>query len=295
MSERKVLQKYYPPDFDPSKIARSRAPKNAGPKVMTVRLMAPFSMKCMSCGEYIYKGRKFNSRKETTDEKYLNIPIYRFYIRCTRCSAEITFKTDPKGMDYTCERGAKRNFEVWRKADGEDDGHKLETDEERLDRLEAEEAEMGAMEVLEGKVVDAKREMEIADALDEIRTRNARIQRAEGKGEVDKALEQAERARAELELEKRRVEAEDEEAARRAFARGIEIDDPVLEEGLGGEVVNTTDTAGAGPLGDGGDSRITAVKGATVGQMPPPEFKRVVKKKKDFSAALGIKKKPALV
>lgn len=40
MSERKVLQKYYPPDFDPSKIARSRVPKNAGPKVMTVRLMA---------------------------------------------------------------------------------------------------------------------------------------------------------------------------------------------------------------------------------------------------------------
>ena len=82
-------------------------------------------------------------------------------------------------MDYTCERGAKRNFEVWRKADGDDDGaHKLETDEERLDRLEAEEAERGVMEVLEGKVVDAKREMEIADALDEIRTRNARIQRA---------------------------------------------------------------------------------------------------------------------
>ncbi|KAL9070996.1 MAG: hypothetical protein Q9161_004496 [Pseudevernia consocians] len=293
MSERKVLQKYYPPDFDPSKIARSRVPKNAGPRVMTVRLMAPFSMKCMSCGEYIYKGRKFNSRKETTDEKYLNIPIYRFYIRCTRCSAEITFKTDPKGMDYTCERGAKRNFEVWRKADGDDDdddAHKLETDEERLDRLEAEEAERGAMAVLEGKVVDAKREMEIADALDEIRTRNARIQRAEGKGEVDTALEQAERARAEMEWEKRRVEAEDEEAARRAFGRGIEIDESV-EDGL--EV--GTDPAGYGMLGGSGVSQVAAAKGATVGSMPPPEFKRVVKKKKDFSAALGIKKKPALV
>ncbi|KAM0796991.1 hypothetical protein BDR22DRAFT_975713 [Usnea florida] len=290
MSERKVLQKYYPPDFDPSKITRSRVPKNVGPKVMTVRLMAPFSMKCMSCGEYIYKGRKFNSRKETTDEKYLNIPIYRFYIRCTRCSAEITFKTDPKGMDYTCERGAKRNFEVWRKADGEDDDeHKLETDEERLDRLEAEEAERGAMAVLEGKVLDAKREMEIADALDEIRTRNARIQRAEGKGEVDKALEQAERARADLELERRRVEAEDDEAARRAFEKGIEIDD-----GGGGGV--GIDAAGDdGMVGDGVLGKATASKGATVGDMPPPQFKRVVKKKKDLSAALGIKKKPALV
>ena len=196
-------------------------------------------------------------------------------------------------MDYTCERGAKRNFEVWRKADGEnDDEHKLETDEERLDRLEAEEAERGAMAVLEGKVVDAKREMEIADALDEIRTRNARIQRAEGKGEVDKALEQAERARADLEVERRRVEKEDEEAARRAFGKGIEIDDGGVEDGVWG----ATDVAGDdGMAGDGALGKATASKGATVGDMPPPQFKRVVKKKKDLSAALGIKKKPALV
>ena len=31
----------------------------------------------------IYKGRKFNARKETTDEKYYSISIIRFYIRCT--------------------------------------------------------------------------------------------------------------------------------------------------------------------------------------------------------------------
>ncbi|KAL8875362.1 MAG: hypothetical protein Q9192_009056, partial [Flavoplaca navasiana] len=179
-----LLTKYYPPDFDPSKIVRTRAPRGdvpAGPKVQTVRLMAPFSMKCTSCGEYIYKGRKFNARKETTDEKYYSISIFRFYIRCTRCSAEITFKTDPKGMDYTCERGAKRNFEIWR-AGGETPAG--ETDEERLDRLEAEMGEKSAMEELEAKVVDAKQEMAIADALDEIRTRNARNERAVGGKEV---------------------------------------------------------------------------------------------------------------
>jgi len=88
MSERKVLSKYYPPDFDPSKIVRSRALKNVGPKVQTVRLMAPLPMKCTACSEYIYKGRKFNARKETTEEKYYSIPIYRFYIRCTRCSGD---------------------------------------------------------------------------------------------------------------------------------------------------------------------------------------------------------------
>jgi hypothetical protein len=46
MSERKVLTKYYPPDFDPRALGRTKAPKQAGPKTQTVRLMSPFSMKC---------------------------------------------------------------------------------------------------------------------------------------------------------------------------------------------------------------------------------------------------------
>ncbi|KAL9639168.1 MAG: hypothetical protein Q9164_001097 [Protoblastenia rupestris] len=282
MSERKVLTKYYPPDFDPSKITRTKkAPGPPGPKTQTVRLMAPFSMKCIQCGEYIYKGRKFNARKETTEEKYYAIPIFRFYIRCTRCSAEITFKTDPQNMDYTCEKGAKRNFEPWRSADAE--ANKLETEEERLDRLEAEQAEMGgAMEQLEAKVVDAKREMDIADALDEIRTRNARIQRAEGKGEVDAALEVAEEKRKKVEEEKRRIEEADAEEARRAFAKGIEIDEEV--ENGDREVTHHGQ----------GEKKVEA-EGVNSQAMPPPEFKRVIKKKKDFSAALGIKKKPALI
>ena len=282
MSERKVLTKYYPPDFDPSKITRTKkAPGPPGPRTQTVRLMAPFSMQCSQCGEYIYKGRKFNARKETTDEKYYAIAIYRFYIRCTRCSAEITFKTDPQHMDYTCERGAKRNFEPWRTADSE--SNNLETEEERLDRLEAEEAERGgAMEQLEAKVVDAKREMDIADALDEIRTRNARIQRAEGKGEVDAALEIAEEKRRKAENEKRRIDEADAEEARRAFARSAKIEDQV---GIGDR------EEGEAPVGE----KKTVAKGAIVGGIAPPEFKRVVKKKKDLSAVLGVKKKPALV
>lgn len=218
MSERKVLTKYYPPDFDPSKITRT--PKHlrpTGPKLMTVRLMAPFSMKCTSCGEYIYKGRKFNARKETTDETYLRLPIYRFYIRCTRCSSEITFKTDPKNMDYTCERGAKRNFEPWRDPESKE---MKETDEERLARLEQEEAEemenaeRNAMEELEQKMVESKREMAIADALDEIRTRNARIERGERGGKEEVALS---RVRDEAEEARLRAQKEDEEAARAAF------------------------------------------------------------------------------
>jgi hypothetical protein len=255
MSERKVLSKYYPPDFDPSKITRQRGPKNAGPKLQTVRLMAPYSMKCTHCGEFIYKGRKFNARKETTEEKYYAITIFRFYIRCTRCSGEITFKTDPKNMDYECERGAKRNFEPWREA-------KLaeESEEERLDRLEKEEAERDAMKELETKVLDAKTEMAIADALDEIRSRNARIEKADRDG-VETRIEPDP-----ADDRRQRQEEEDAEAARQAFvSRGMpdlgeeEIDEDMMD--LPFEVPAVT------------------------------AFVKKPKEKKDFSAALGIKKK----
>lgn len=255
MSERKVLSKYYPPDFDPSKITRQRGPKQVGPKVQTVRLMAPFSMKCTHCGEFIYKGRKFNARKETTDEKYYNITIFRFYIRCTRCSGEITFKTDPKNMDYECEKGAKRNFEPWREAKLNE-----ETEEERLDRLEREEAERDTMKELEGKVHDAKQEMAISDALDEIRSRNARIEKAEKDGTTNTVQDPV------ADESWKKQEEEDAEAARRAFENRSmpDIGEEVVEE----EIVADT-------------------------PQPPAvsAFFKKPKEKKDFGAALGIKKK----
>lgn len=52
-----------------------------------------FYDRCDNCGEYIYKGKKFNSRKEDVeDEYYLGLRIFRFYIKCPRCVSEIAFK-----------------------------------------------------------------------------------------------------------------------------------------------------------------------------------------------------------
>lgn len=223
-------------------------------------------------GEYIYKGRKFNARKETTDEKYLTIPIYRFYIRCTRCSGEITFKTDPKNMDYQCEKGAKRNFEVWRDPKAENYN---ETEEETLARLEREEneeqerLERDKMAELEEKMLDSKREMAVADALDEIRTRNARIERGETLGQ-DVALAHV---RDEVNEVKLKEEQEIEEAARRAFTTSSgEKVKRLVEDEVDGTAVTEEKK-----------------------EMPAPSFTRVKKAKKPFSAGLGIKKKPSLV
>ncbi|OOG00049.1 hypothetical protein ASPCADRAFT_139162 [Aspergillus carbonarius ITEM 5010] len=290
MSERKVLTKYYPPDFDPSAITRTpKHLRQQGPKVITVRLMAPFSMKCTKCGEFIYKGRKFNARKETTSEKYFSIPIYRFYIRCTRCSGEITFLTDPKNMDYRAEKGAKRNFEPWRDSSKNDNAD--ETEQEILDRLEREEGEeveqmeRDKMAELEEKMLDSKREMAIADALDEIRTRNARVERA-GEGGVEGALVGV---REEKDEEAERVEREIEEAAKRAFMteEGERVKRLVEEEGEDPAREGKGVGAGNGS-GNGGE------------MMPPPappSFARVKKAKKPAVNSLGIKKKakPSLV
>ncbi|RPA79018.1 DUF572-domain-containing protein [Ascobolus immersus RN42] len=271
MSERKVLQKYYPPDFDPSKITRTKGPKPTGPRQQTVRLMTPFSMRCNTCGEFIYKGRKFNARKENSGEKYYSIAIYRFYIRCTRCSAEITFKTDPKNMDYECEKGATRNFEPWREG-----RLKEETEEERLDRLEQEENE-SAMAKLEAKTMDAKAEMQEADALDEIRLRNARNEKMQGdKGAefLDKLLELKEIHDEEAE----RQEKEDEEAAKKAFQTA---DGEAVRR-----LVDDSDEDD-GPL-------LKAAIPAKKAEVVIPTFTKTVKRKRDLGATLGIKKKAKL-
>ncbi|XP_061749825.1 splicing factor YJU2-like [Nerophis ophidion] len=163
MSERKVLNKYYPPDFDPAKIPKLKLPKD---RQYVVRLMAPFNMRCKTCGEYIYKGKKFNARKETVQNQlYMGLPIFRFYIKCTRCLAEITFKTDPENTDYAMEHGATRNFQA----------EKLIEEEEKRVQEEREEEELNnPMKVLENRTRDSKMEMEVLENLQELKDLNQR-------------------------------------------------------------------------------------------------------------------------
>lgn len=165
MSERKVLNKYYPPDFDPSKIPRVKLPKN---RQYTVRLMAPFNMRCVTCGEYIYKGKKFNARKEDVEnEDYLGIRIYRFYIKCTRCLQEISFKTDPRNTDYEIEAGATRNFMAL----------KLAEEQARREEEEAREEEAtNPMKLLENRTQQSRNEIELLESLEELRDLNRRQQ-----------------------------------------------------------------------------------------------------------------------
>lgn len=122
-------------------------------------------------------------------------------------------------MDYTCEKGAKRNFEKWRDPTSTE---LQETDEQRLDRLEREEAEAAeeeernAMEELEQKMEDSKREMAVADALDSVRTRNARLERNALGAKEESALAQT---RQNLLAARAQQEEEDEALVQQAFSR----------------------------------------------------------------------------
>nr|XP_043619361.1 splicing factor YJU2-like [Erigeron canadensis]XP_043619362.1 splicing factor YJU2-like [Erigeron canadensis] len=218
MAERKVLNKYYPPDFDPAKIPRRRMPKN---QQIKVRMMLPMSIRCSTCGNYIYKGTKFNSRKEDViGETYLGIQIFRFYFKCTKCSAEITMKTDPQNSDYTVESGAARNFEPWRAED--------EVGEEEQRKRDAE--EMGdAMKSLENRTNESKREMDILAALDEVKSMKSRHAHVS----VDNMLEALQRS-APVQQQEDNLEEEDEALIKSLFQGSREyirrIDDHELDD-----------------------------------------------------------------
>ncbi|KAF5396039.1 Coiled-coil domain-containing protein 94 [Paragonimus heterotremus] len=164
MTERKVLNKYFPPDYDPSKIPRMR--RGDRRRQFNIRTMAPFNMRCLTCNGYIYKAKKFNSRMETAENvDYLGLRHYRFYIRCPSCCAEIIWRTDLENGDYVLEGGAKRNFEA------------LKTAEELEAKRQAEEEEELAnnpMKMLEKRTDQSKQEMEMVEVIEDLKQLNQR-------------------------------------------------------------------------------------------------------------------------
>lgn len=265
--------------------------------------------RCNTCGEYIYKGKKFNARKETVEgEDYYGIKIFRcasvwqpslhsthilciaftsFYIKwcvcshpvcdlnsanfrapSTLCSAEITFKTDPKNTDYTAEHGASRNFEPWREVE-------IVEEEDRLAKLEEE--ENNPMKVLENRTTDSKREMEILDALQDIRARNARHERVAAGPAAEAALEaRLEVVVDEAELKRKQEEEEDDAIVRQYFSKIPDASTPASSSKS-----NVPASLPANPTHDYGD---VITESADPAALPPESSQHMitVKRKADF-------------
>lgn len=232
MGERKVLNFYVSPDFDASIIPRQKRDRT---KLIEVRTMLPFSMRCNTCGEYMYRGKKFNSRKEDMPgEDYMGIRKFRFYIKCSVCSAEITFCTDPKNSDYECESGALRNFEMWREND------KI-VEEDEKDRIE--EDKIDAMKALENRTLDSKVEMDVLDALDEIQAINQRHERVDTNSVLDSLFVRSASSAVDNTVLASGVTAADEE-----LIKSIQFKTSVISNGISlsldssSEVVDTEDS-----------------------------------------------------
>jgi len=152
-----------------------------------------------------------------------------------------------RNSDYNAEHGAQRNFEPWRKEEGE-------KEIDKLDLLEEEEARANnPMEALENKAIDSRREMDILDALQSIKSRNARLERAAATGDEEKILDrvssaveigdrEVEQKLSEFEKQRKKDEEEDEEEVRRVFGRAYLDGVPDIELG------------GGAPSSDGGSS-----------------------------------------
>ncbi|CAD6633733.1 HN1_G0003850.mRNA.1.CDS.1 [Saccharomyces cerevisiae] len=198
MSERKAINKYYPPDYNPleaEKLSRKMAKKlkTMNKSHASIRLMTPFSMRCLECNEYIPKSRKFNGKKELLKEKYLDsIKIYRLTISCPRCANSIAFRTDPGNSDYVMEVGGVRNYVPQKPNEDLNAKTAVESIDETLQRLvrekEMEQNEkMGIkeqaddkMDLLEKRLAKIQQEQEDDEELENLRKKNLEMsQRAE--------------------------------------------------------------------------------------------------------------------
>ncbi|XP_067877420.1 probable splicing factor YJU2B isoform X3 [Heterodontus francisci] len=142
MGERKGVNKYYPPDFDPAKHGSLNKYRNSHPLrerarklsqgILIIRFEMPYNIWCDGCGKHIGMGVRYNAEKKKVGN-YYTTPIYRFRMKCHLCVNHIEMQTDPANCDYVIVSGARRKEERW---DMKDNDQILTTEHEEKKKLE---------------------------------------------------------------------------------------------------------------------------------------------------------------
>ncbi|KJE96388.1 coiled-coil domain-containing protein [Capsaspora owczarzaki ATCC 30864] len=169
MADRRAQQKYYPPDWDPSKGSintymgqhplRDRARK-LSEGILIVRFELPFNIWCGGCNAHVALGVRFNAQKKQVG-KYLSTPILSFRMKCHLCDNWWTIQTDPKTHNYLVMEGARRRNQEFSAADIEAAPQRAEADErKKLDN--------DPMYKLEHGVVDATAAKKARSHIDEL-------------------------------------------------------------------------------------------------------------------------------
>lgn len=214
MGEIYIHRRFIPPIDDPIfSTSRSAAlfgtPYKKLPFPMPMKI--PLSICCDTCSYYIRRGKTILSRKEQViGEDCMGIPIYRFRFNCTKCSAPLSIKADHVNLDRVVESGATRMTEeeerqvavkkrrrvrvrVRKAAEEEVVGDAMKSSENKREiaALDDEEVavkkgrigeaaeEVGlALNSLENRTFDSKREIAALDGMKSMETDNKKIRAA---------------------------------------------------------------------------------------------------------------------
>ncbi|TPX31928.1 hypothetical protein SmJEL517_g04838 [Synchytrium microbalum] len=140
MADRRAQNKYYPPDWDPSKGSintfvgqhplRDRARK-LDQGILIIRFELPYNIWCEGCKNHIGMGVRYNAEKKKVG-MYYTTPIWSFRMKCHLCDNWMEIHTDPKNSEYVVISGAKKKVEDW---DPEENGTLNLKDDEEAKRL----------------------------------------------------------------------------------------------------------------------------------------------------------------
>lgn len=155
MADRKATNKYYPPDWDPSKGSvnkhkkshplRDRARK-LDQGILIVRFEMPFNVWCLKCENLIGMGVRYNAEKSKVGQ-YYSSPIYKFRMKCHLCDNHFEIRTEPSKFDYIILSGARKQARLGTVTSDE-------LDQVVIDQDEAKRRMADAMFRLEKKVED---------------------------------------------------------------------------------------------------------------------------------------------
>lgn len=177
MAERRAANKYYPPDWDPSKGSintfvgqhplRARA-KKLDQGILVIRFELPFNAWCLSCDNHIGMGVRYNAEKKRIGN-YLSSPIFSFSMKCHLCSGKIEIHTDPQNAEYKIIEGLRKREESF----SAKDAGTIEFE----DPKERERMEQDPFYKLEHGVVDQKKAQEIVPRLTQLQVRMTFVSR----------------------------------------------------------------------------------------------------------------------
>ena len=173
MAERKAQQKYYPPNWDPSKGSlnkfmgqhplRDRARK-LGQGILIVRFELPFNIFCTHCDKHVGMGVRYNAEKKKIGN-YYSTPIYSFRFKCHLCSGWIEIHTDPKHAEYIIVSGARKRVEDFSASDAQTLEFNSAQEKEKL--------ESDAFYKLEHGIKDVEKAKEAAPVINQLQDLNS--------------------------------------------------------------------------------------------------------------------------